>query len=373
MLQVVARGRGCYTPTAGWPTGTVIKPMSRKLTSWPSVSFVAPVLLTLGILPGLALAQGARLGTSCIDKPDVKGAVVERVAPKSPAEMAGIKPGDVIVKLAGKDVTNIDTFIDIFDKLKAGEVVGILLHLQGNAKNEALVDVKLGESTYPADPSEAVAPPEVSRRAGGMVIRRFDSPPGPTAPRRADRPRKDVPEQTPAAPSVAAGKSKEMKGTRPYLGVVTDDSDGRIVVTEVVEGTPAQQAGLREGDVIKQIDGTVIKTQQELRNTLRKLQVGTELNVEIIRNAQMLRLKPVLGAATDEPAGLPGGLVITDPAAALEGEIRAEPTPEAAVRKGEWVQMPSEVPLLRAEISQLRAEIRELRAQIEMLTKMMKK
>jgi serine protease Do len=59
-----------------------------------------PILLQ-DITPGLAKS---------FDLPDQNGALVSDVFPNTPAEKAGIKPGDVIVGLNGKDITDVNSF-----------------------------------------------------------------------------------------------------------------------------------------------------------------------------------------------------------------------------------------------------------------------
>jgi S1-C subfamily serine protease len=46
---------------------------------------------------------------------------------------------------------------------------------------------------------------------------------------------------------------------RPWLGVTTNEALGRLVVAAVTPGSPAEKAGVRRGDVIVGIGGTVAK------------------------------------------------------------------------------------------------------------------
>ena len=59
-----------------------------------------PILLQ-DITPGLAKS---------FDLPDQNGALVSDIFPNTPAEKAGIKPGDVIVGFNGKDITDMNSF-----------------------------------------------------------------------------------------------------------------------------------------------------------------------------------------------------------------------------------------------------------------------
>ena len=47
------------------------------------------------------------------------------IRPNGPAEKAGLKAGDLIVKMAGKKVLNIYDYMGILGELKAGDVVDI--------------------------------------------------------------------------------------------------------------------------------------------------------------------------------------------------------------------------------------------------------
>jgi len=57
---------------------------------------------------------------------NTKGVVVAAVQPASPASDAGIHPGDVLLRIAGKDVTSASQAADIIKGLKSGDTVSII-------------------------------------------------------------------------------------------------------------------------------------------------------------------------------------------------------------------------------------------------------
>jgi serine protease Do len=56
-----------------------------------------------------------------------RGVLVTRVIPGSPADNAGIVPGDMVLEFAGKTTNNIEELVREVQKRKAGEKVGILI------------------------------------------------------------------------------------------------------------------------------------------------------------------------------------------------------------------------------------------------------
>jgi len=56
-----------------------------------------------------------------------KGVLVTRVIPGSPADNAGIVPGDMVLEFAGKTTNNIEELVEEIQKRKAGERVKILI------------------------------------------------------------------------------------------------------------------------------------------------------------------------------------------------------------------------------------------------------
>jgi aminopeptidase YwaD len=59
------------------------------------------------------------------------GMKIGGIRPDGPAERAGLKAGDIIVKMAGKRVTNIYDYMGVLSELKAGEVVEVVVMRDG--------------------------------------------------------------------------------------------------------------------------------------------------------------------------------------------------------------------------------------------------
>ena len=93
---------------------------------------------------GPSANQGGKLGVAVNDlTPDVrqqlnvpeqvKGAAVESVRPASPAEEAGLAPGDVILEVNRHPVANADTFANQVHSTPAGKDILLLVWSRGNA------------------------------------------------------------------------------------------------------------------------------------------------------------------------------------------------------------------------------------------------
>jgi putative serine protease PepD len=70
-----------------------------------------------------------------------KGALVRDVTPGSPAENAGIRPGDVVTKLDGKDIATSDDLVAAVRGHKPGDAVEVTVDRQGQTRT---VKVELG-------------------------------------------------------------------------------------------------------------------------------------------------------------------------------------------------------------------------------------
>jgi putative serine protease PepD len=79
-----------------------------------------------------------------------------------------------------------------------------------------------------------------------------------------------------------------------YLGVSLPD-DGAARFDEVVDGSPADDAGLRTDDEVTKIDGEAITTGDELRETIDAHKPGDKITLTIKRNGEVRTVQVTLG------------------------------------------------------------------------------
>jgi Do/DeqQ family serine protease len=77
------------------------------------------------------------------------------------------------------------------------------------------------------------------------------------------------------------------------------------LVSQVVEGSPADHAGIRTGDVITSVNSQPVKSNSELRNTIGLLRVGDKVEIGLLRDGKPLRVTAVIADTTTELTGGP--------------------------------------------------------------------
>jgi serine protease Do/serine protease DegQ len=80
------------------------------------------------------------------------------------------------------------------------------------------------------------------------------------------------------------------------------------LVSQVVEGSPADQAGIRTGDVITSVNGQPVKSNSELRNTIGLLRVGDKVEIGLLRDGKPLRVTAVIADTSPELTGGPASI-----------------------------------------------------------------
>jgi putative serine protease PepD len=88
-----------------------------------------------------------------------------------------------------------------------------------------------------------------------------------------------------------------------YLGVATataDESVDGAEVGEVAQGSPAAEAGLKQGDVITELDGEPIGDTEDLVAAIAAHQPGDEVTVKVERGSSSRSLKVRLGSQPAE-------------------------------------------------------------------------
>jgi Do/DeqQ family serine protease len=161
---------------------------------------------------------------------DVRGVIVSGVEPGGPAERAGIKQGDVITAINGKQVEDSNSLRNLVASSAPGSEVTVTVWRDGGAQQ---LRATLGE--LPSQPNSRATPGggDSNGESGlGMTV-------------------------TPMTPELAS--SLGLRG----------DARG-LVVTEVDPAGAAGAAGLQPGDVIEQINRQPARSQEDLRAALSR-------------------------------------------------------------------------------------------------------
>ncbi|UCH82777.1 MAG: trypsin-like peptidase domain-containing protein [Candidatus Latescibacterota bacterium] len=178
------------------------------------------------------LAQGLNLDVD-------SGILVTEVLPDTPADRAGIEKNDVIVEFDEKPVRDDQRFRLMVGNTEVGTEVPVVIVRDGKRKT---VNMTLTER--PADDVLAVAPP-------------------------------------PAKES--------------WLGLQVDNSEEEgVVVVEVERGSPASEAGIREGDVITEIYSRRVDDLRDYTEISEKLKDRKEPIAFLVRRDRTSRYVPVI-------------------------------------------------------------------------------
>ncbi len=76
---------------------------------------------------------------------------------------------------------------------------------------------------------------------------------------------------------------------RPWLGMLTTEAYGRVIVTNVTPGGPSSQAGLQPGDVLLEVDGTAVPDMAGLfRKVWSQGEPGATIPMKILRGTDVV-------------------------------------------------------------------------------------
>ncbi|MDP3851603.1 MAG: S1C family serine protease [Luteolibacter sp.] len=89
---------------------------------------------------------------------------------------------------------------------------------------------------------------------------------------------------------------KPVKGSG-FLGLATDArKEGGLRVTKVGNKSPAQEAGVKEGDVLLTLNGAPLATRAQMQDLLQEMSAGDEIRLELERKGKRETLTLELGA-----------------------------------------------------------------------------
>ncbi len=177
-----------------------------------------------------------------------KGIHVMNVMPGGPAATAGLKAGDVIVKIDGKDAPDLQAFKTMLGNHKVGDKLALTVHRDGKDQE---IKVTLGEQPRELQPG--------------------------------------LPGRPGLPPGQAAGGA--------FLGIEFGQQPGAqgIAVGRVFPDTAAAKAGLKERDVIVKIDGKNAPDMQGFMTMIAHHKPGDKLTLTVMREGKEQEVKVTLG------------------------------------------------------------------------------
>jgi membrane-associated protease RseP (regulator of RpoE activity) len=212
---------------------------------------------------------------------EVRGVGVTEVSKDSPAEKAGLRKDDVIVRFDGESVTSVRKLSRLVNESSPDQTVHITV-MRGGAEQEltaTLANRKM-ENVFGS------SFPRVLRGGDNDdTVRVFPNgnwPPG-------------VGGNAPFIWTIGANRrigvstqtlSKQLAD---YFGV----KDGGVLISSVSDNSPASKAGLKAGDVITAIDGEKVTSPGDITRVLNKKQTG-DVSLTIVRdhNTRTVTLTP---------------------------------------------------------------------------------
>jgi serine protease Do len=281
-------------------------------------SLVLPVLMAGQLLAGPAFAQGSgrnvtifrmagpQLGVRLeeVDKDAVtrlrlkeeKGALVTEVLKDSAAEKAGILKDDVIVKFQGESVLTAAQLARLVRDVPSGRKVDIDLVRNGApVKVSATLEKAEWKGGGPDVPDMADLDQHLQEKLGKLGDLRFHSGEG-------------------GFPRTFSFKMDEngpmalLRAGRGRLGITYTEIEGQlaryfkapkesaILVNSVVEGSAAEKAGIKAGDLLLKLGGASIEEAGDLREAVSDLEAGKPSPVTVWRDGRNLDLSITIEA-----------------------------------------------------------------------------
>lgn len=225
---------------------------------------------------------------------DLRGLVVTNVHDDTPADDAGLRNRDVILKLNGRPMEDEDEFTEAIRAIEPGREATLEVWRDGETRNVTFTAAKRPRTwnfSWDSDDGEA---PRILAIPGTPRV-----PPVPPVP------------DAPMAPGLhhLRGLGRFESGGRlgveirdlnadiaDYFGVKGDDG---ALVWKVNEDSPAEEAGLKAGDVIVEVEGEAVRDTDDLREILAGHDPGETVAVAYVRRGTNGTARVELGEADD--------------------------------------------------------------------------
>ena len=254
---------------------------------------VRMLVLSVGLLailaPGAFAADGY-LGVhiqdlnetfaAALDLEDDAGVLVSEVVEDSPAEAAGLKQGDLILSINGRDAVDTDRFTRRVRRIDAGETATLEILRKGQPMT---ITVTLAEA--PENEFTWSSAPHVETITGDAMFFGDDD---------AFVVRGGSPQVLIERLGSGARLGVNVHGLDEGLGSYFGTEAGALILS-VQEDSAAEEAGLRTGDVILAIGEEQVTETTELHEVLNDFEPGDEVAVRVMRDKSEQTINVELG------------------------------------------------------------------------------
>jgi serine protease Do len=208
----------------------------------------------------------------------VRGVAITRIVKDSPAEKAGLRKDDVILRIDGDNVTNVRKLNRLVSEIAPDQTVRVAIS-RGGAEQE--LTATMGRRTTTSFQSILRGSPGTWEWEGPSVTSE-----GPWVFALGGNRR------------IGISTTELTKQLADYFGITGGSG---VLVTSVSEDGPAAKAGIKAGDVITAVDGERVNGSGDISRAINRKKDG-EVSLTIVRNKtqQTIRVTPTEG-------GLPGG------------------------------------------------------------------
>jgi membrane-associated protease RseP (regulator of RpoE activity) len=262
---------------------------------------------------------------------DARGVGVTSVVKDSPAEKAGIRKDDVILRVDGDNVTSVRKLSRLISEIAPDQSVRITIS-RGGAEQEVTATIAKRDES-PRFEGRLRGFPDVFR--GSPEIWRMEGMPSLNGLNYAFGNSRRIGVSTiPLTKQLAA-----------YFGI----ADGKgLLVTSVTEDGPAAKAGLKAGDVIVSVDGEKVEAAGDVSRVINKKKDG-DVAITIVRNKsqQTIRVTPKEG---DSPFVVPSSTRIGRQIVIPRIELPEIPAVNVAIPRIELPVIPQiniEIPVIK--------------------------
>lgn len=229
---------------------------------------------------GVQLREVRHDDVAALKLPAERGAVVEKIIPESPAAEAGLKESDVIVEFDGETIHSAAQLTRLVRETPVARSVNVAVLRDGQRKP---FTIKLKE-----------------RKGARALARPFpDGVPGIEPWLDLDRMPRVITSIVGQPGRLGVQVQNLTEQLAEYFKVAQKSG---VLIASVTEGSPAQKAGLKAGDVIVAANGKSIADTRDLQEILRD-RSQTSVKLDCVRNGQKMSFSVTLEASEKKPRG----------------------------------------------------------------------